>query len=418
MDGHRSRRAAGALLTPDLAAIIAARQRLAGVVQQTPCILSPTLSAMTETDCWVKLENLQRTGSFKERGAANLLLQLDADERRRGVIAASAGNHGLAVAYHAAALGVPAVIVMPEWAPLVKVTAARRHGAEVILSGGSFDEAYDHACEVGPGRGLVFVHPFDDERIIAGQGTLGLEVLEQRPDTEAILVPVGGGGLVSGIGVAVKSQRPEVRLIGVQTDALPSMRRALGTGHPVRLEPASTIADGIAVREVRERTFALTRAHVDYLVTVSEEELARAVLLLLEIEKTVAEGAGAAPLAALLNRDLGLEQRTVVLILSGGNIDVTMLARIIERGLVKDGRLVRLTILLRDRPGALARLTAMVAEERANVVHIEHDRAFARWTAIGETEVVLTLETSGRDHIDRLLAHLRAAGYRVEEERI
>ena len=401
---------------PDLAAIEAARVRLADVVEQTPCALSRTLSALTGTRCWVKLENLQMTGSFKERGAANLLLQLEPEERRRGVIAASAGNHGLAVAHHAAHLGIPAVIVMPEWAPLVKVTSARRDGAEVILFGGSFDEAYDHACELGAARDLLFVHPFDDPRIIAGQGTIGLEVLEQRPDVDAIVVPVGGGGLASGVGIAVKSRRPEVRVVGVQTAALPSMRRALADGHPVRLDPASTIADGIAVREVRERTLALTKAFVDDLVTVTEEELARAVLLLLEIEKAVVEGAGAAPLAALLNRDLGLEHRTVVLVLSGGNIDVTMLARIIERGLVKDGRLVRLIVLLRDRPGALARLTALVAEERANVVHIEHDRAFARWTAIGETEVALTLETSGRDHIERLLGRLRSANYRVDEQ--
>ena len=419
MDDAVVPRAPGAVLSreaPDLAAILAAQQRLVGVVDQTPCALSRTLSELTGTHCWLKLENLQMTGSFKERGAANLLLQLGPDERLRGVIAASAGNHGLAVAHHAAKLGIPAVIVMPEWAPLVKVTSARRDGAEVILYGGNFDEAYDHAREIGAARNLLFVHPFDDARIIAGQGTIGLEVLAQRPDVDAIVVAVGGGGLAGGVGLAVKAQRPEVRVIGVQTDALPSMRRALKEGHPVRIDAASTIADGIAVREVRERTLALAKAYVDDLVTVSEEELARAVLLLVEIEKTVVEGAGAAPLAALLNRELGLEGRSVVLVLSGGNIDVTMLARIIERGLAKDGRLVRLVVLLRDRPGALARLTAVVAEERANVVHIEHDRAFARWSAIGETEVVVTLETSGRDHVERLLTRLRAAGYRVDEE--
>jgi threonine dehydratase len=419
MDDAVVPRAAGTVLSsngPDLGAVEAARARLAGVVAETPCAHSRTLSEITGTRCWVKLENLQMTGSFKERGAANLLLQLGPDERRRGVIAASAGNHGLAVAHHAARLGMPAVIVMPEWAPLVKVTSARRDGAEVILFGGSFDEAYDHAVEISTARDLVFVHPFDDERIIAGQGTIALEILEQVPEVDAIVVPVGGGGLVGGVGVATKGKRPEVRVVGVQTAALPSMRRALADGKPVRLDAASTIADGIAVREVRERTLGLARAYVDGLVTVSEEELSRAILLLVEIEKTVVEGAGAAPLAALLNRALGLEERTVVLVLSGGNIDVTMLARIIERGLVKDGRLVRLVVLLRDRPGALARLTALVAEERANVVHIEHDRAFARWTAIGETEVALTLETSGRDQVERLLARLRAAGYRVAEE--
>jgi threonine dehydratase len=400
----------------DLAAVEAARVRLADVVETTPCTVSQRLSELTGARCWVKLENLQLTGSFKERGAANLLLQLGPAERARGVIAASAGNHGLAVAHHAAKLNIPAVIVMPEWAPLIKVTSARREGAEVILFGGNFDEAYDHAARIGTARDLVFVHPFDDPRIIAGQGTIGLEILEQRPDVDAIIVAVGGGGLAGGVGVAVKSRRPEVRVIGVQTEALPSMRRALTTGHPVRLDAASTIADGIAVREVRERTLALAKTYVDDLVTVTEEELARAILLLVEIEKTVVEGAGAAPLAALLNRPLGLEGATVVLVLSGGNIDVTMLARIIERGLVKDGRLVRLAVLLSDRPGALARLTALVAEERANVVHIEHDRAFARWTAIGETEVALTLETSGLDHVERLLTRLRAAGYRVDEQ--
>src|SRR5438552_6036815 len=399
----------------ELADLDRARKRLEGAIYESPCPYSQTLSELSGARCFVKLENLQMTGSFKERGAANLLLQLDADERRRGVIAASAGNHGLAVAHHAARLGIPAVIVMPEWAPLIKVTSARRDGAEVILFGGSFDEAYDHACEVGAARDLLFVHPFDDERIIAGQGTIGLEVLEQRPDVEAIVVPVGGGGLASGVGLAVKSRRPEVRLIGVQTDALPSMRRALAEGHPVRLDPASTIADGIAVREVRERTLALTKTYVDDLVTVSEEELARAVLLLLEIEKAVVEGAGAAPLAALLNRALGLERRTVVLVLSGGNIDVTTLARIIERGLVKDGRIVRLVVLLRDRPGALARLTALVADERANILQILHDRAFSPHAAIGQTEVELTLETSGPEQIAAVKRRLEASGYRVDE---
>ncbi len=421
MDDAVLARAAGAVLSAtagglDLAAVEAARARLKGIVDHTPCTLSRTLSSLTGSTCWIKFENVQRTGSFKERGAANLLLQLGADERRRGVIAASAGNHGLAVAHHAAKLGIPATIVMPEWAPLVKVTSARRDGAEIVLFGGNFDEAYDHAVEIARARDLVFVHPFDDPRIIAGQGTIALEVLEQVPEADAIIVPVGGGGLAGGVGVAAKARRPQVRIVGVQTSVLPSMRQALADGAPVRLDAASTIADGIAVREVRPRTLALAQAYVDDLVTVTEEELARAVLLLVEIEKTVVEGAGAAPLAALLNRALGLERRTVVLVLSGGNIDVTMLARIIERGLVKDGRLVRLSVLLRDRPGALARLTALIAEERANVVHIEHDRAFARWTAIGETEVAITLETPGRDHVDRLLARLREAGYRVQEE--
>jgi len=399
----------------DVGAIEAARERLVGSIYETPCAHSRTLSDLTRTRCFVKLENLQMTGSFKERGAANLLLQLSTEERACGVVAASAGNHGLAVAFHAARLGIDAVIVMPEWAPLIKVSSARRSGADVILSGANFDEAYAHARELEAARGLVFVHPFDDERVIAGQGTVGLELLEQCPDADAVVVPVGGGGLIAGIATAMKAHRPEIQVIGVQCAALPAMVRALEAGARVAVPAAATIADGIAVREVGEHTFAHVKKLVDRVVTVGEEELANAVLRLLEIEKTVVEGAGAAPLAALLNRALGLEGSTVVLMLSGGNIDVTMLSRIIERGLVKDGRMVRLTIVLRDRPGALARITEIIAEARGNIVQIEHDRAFSSWVAIGETEVEVTLETSGRDHIDALIAHLRGAGYRVDE---
>ena len=403
---------------PDLAAIEMARARLTDAIHETPCAFSQTLSELTGTRCFAKLENLHVTGSFKERGAANLLLQLDAGERARGVVAASAGNHGLAVAYHARCLGIAATIVMPEWAPLIKVTSARRYEAEVILHGGNFDEAYARACDIAAARDLVFVHPFDDPRVIAGQGTVGLELLDQLPDLDAVLVPVGGGGLIAGVALAIKARRPQVRVIGVQAAAIAGMRAALEEGRRVTLPPAATIADGIAVRQVGERTLAIAARQVDEIVTVSEEELANAILLLLEIEKTVVEGAGAAALAALINRPLGLAGARVVMVLSGGNIDVTMLSRIIERGLVKDGRLVRLGVLLRDRPGELARLTALIAEARANIVHIEHDRAFARWAGIGETEVELTLETSGREHIAALLARLHAGGYRVEERRI
>jgi threonine dehydratase len=401
----------------DVAAIEAARARLAGAIRETPCATSERLSELTGARCVLKLENLQMTGSFKERGAANLLLQLGAAERARGVITASAGNHGLAVAYHAGRLGIAATIVMPEWAPLIKLTSARRYGAQVILHGANFDEAYARAHALAAERGMVFVHPFDDARVIAGQGTLGLEMLEQRPDVDAVLVPVGGGGLIAGVTVALEARRPGVRIIGVQSEAIAAMRAALQAGHPVTMPPAATIADGIAVGQVGRQTFDISARGVDEVVTVSEEELANAILLLLEIEKTVVEGAGAAPLAALVNRSLGLAGARVVLVLSGGNIDVTMLSRIIERGLVKDGRLVRLGVLLRDRPGALARLTALIAEVRTNVVHIEHDRAFARWAGIGDTEVELTLETSGREQVTELLARLRAGGYRVEERR-
>jgi threonine dehydratase len=401
--------------TLDFPAVEAARRRLRDAVVQTPCAYSQTLSELTGARCFVKLENLQMTGSFKERGAANLLLQLPPEERRRGVIAASAGNHGLAVAFHAARLGIPATIVMPEYAPLIKVTNARRYGAEIVLHGSNFEEAYERARALEAERGLIFVHPFDDPRVVAGQATLGLEVLEQLPDVEALVVPVGGGGLIGGVGLAVKAVRPDVQVIGVQSAALPAMSRSLQTGERVRVDAAPTMADGIAVRQVGALTYELARTWVDRVVTVDEEELSNAVLLLLEIEKTVVEGAGAAPLAALLNRPLGLERRSVALVLSGGNIDVTMLSRIIERGLVKDGRLVRLGVLLRDVPGALARLTALVAEEHANILEIIHDRAFSRHAAIGQTEVELTLETSGPKQISAVKRRLEAAGYLVED---
>ena len=394
--------------------IQAARARLGTIIYATPCAYSETLSRLTGSRVFVKLENLQMTGSFKERGAANLLLQLPAAERRRGVVTASAGNHGLAVAFHAARLAIAAVIVMPEWAPLSKVTAARRHGAEMVLHGANYDEAFARAKDIEAERNLVFVHPFDDPRVIAGQGTIGLELMEQVPDLDAVVAPVGGGGLIGGIALALKSLRPGVRVIGVQSAELPAMKAALDAGQRVSVPAATTIADGIAVRRVGDHTFDLARRYVDEVATVGEEEIANAILLLLEIEKTVVEGAGAVPLAALVNKRVALEGKTVVLVLSGGNIDVNLVARIIERGLVKDGRLVRFAVLLRDRPGALARLTALVAEARANVLHIHHDRAFSR-APLGETEVELTLETSGREQIEAIKRHLTAAGYVVEE---
>jgi threonine dehydratase len=394
--------------------IKAARVRLGTTIYATPSAHSETLSDITGCRVFVKLENLQMTGSFKERGAANLLLQLSPEERRRGVVAASAGNHGLAVAFHARKLGAGAVIVMPEWAPLAKVSAARRHGAEVVLHGENYDEAYARAREIEAERGLVFVHPFDDPRVIAGQGTIGLELLEQVPGLEAVVVPVGGGGLIGGIALAVKAARPDIRMVGVQAEAAPAMKEALRQRHRVTVPSGVTIADGIAVRRVGEHTFDLARRWVDEVVCVGEEEIANAILLLLEIEKTVVEGAGATPLAALVNRRVALQGKTVALVLSGGNIDVNIISRIIERGLVKDGRLVRLAVVLRDRPGALARLTALVAEARANILHIEHDRAFAR-TPVGETQVQLTLETSGREQIEAIKRHLAQAGYVVEE---
>ena len=394
--------------------IEAARAQLAGVIHETPCAYSQSLSELTGARVFVKLENLQMTGSFKERGAANVLLQLTPDERGRGVVTASAGNHGLAVAFHAARLGIAAVIVMPEWAPLTKMLSARRQGAEVVLHGDNYDEAYARARAIEAARRLVFVHPFDDARVIAGQGTIGLELAAQVPDLDAVLVPVGGGGLSTGVAIALKSRRMDVEVIGVEAEEIAAMKAALTSNERVTVAAAATIADGIAVRRVGELTLPLARRWLDQVVTVSEEEIANAILLLLEIEKTVVEGAGAVPLAALVNKKVALAGKTVALVLSGGNIDVNLISRIIERGLVKDGRLVRLAVMLRDRPGELARLTALVAEMRANVLHILHDRAFSR-ARLGQTEVEVTLETSGRDQIDAVKRHLAEAGYAVHE---
>ncbi len=363
-----------------------------------------------------KLDNLQMTGSFKERGALNKLLLLSPDEHKNGVIAASAGNHGLAVAFHAQRLGIPATIVMPRFAPLIKVSWARRYGAEVILAGMDFDEALAEARRLQQERGSLFIPAFDDPAVIAGQGTLGLELLEQAPELDAVLVPVGGGGLIGGIALALKQSGFSGRVIGVQAERVSGMRAALEAGHPVPLPSATTIADGIAVRRVGELTLPLVQRHVDTIVTTSEAEIARAILLLLENEKTVVEGAAATPLAALLNRPLGLKGQTVVLVLSGGNIDVNVIARVIEKGLVQEGRLVRLSLIISDRPGALARVSTLVADQGANIQEIVHTRGFSR-AEIGESEITLTLETYGPQHIAAVHAALRTAGYQISGER-
>src|SRR5512138_2471886 len=313
----------------------AALGRIRDRVYLSPCARSETLSRLTGTSAFLKLENLQKTGAYKERGALNKLLSLTESERARGLIAASAGNHAQGVAYHAGRLGVAATIVMPETTPILKVANTRALGARIVLHGASYDEAYAEARRLEQQEGLTFVHPFDDEAVIAGQGTIGLELLEQVPNLDAVLVPVGGGGLVSGVAIALKSVRPEVRVIGVEAEIIPAMQAALEAGKPVTIEGASTIADGIAVKRAGDLTFGHVRKWVDEIVTVSEEEIASAILYLLEKEKTVAEGAGAVSVAALMNhRAAGLSGRQVVAVVSGGNIDVNLVARIIERGLV------------------------------------------------------------------------------------
>ena len=384
--------------------------RIRESIQISPCTRSETFSELAGNSVYLKLENRQRTGAYKERGALNKLLTLSAVERSRGVIAASAGNHAQAVAYHAARLGIRARISMPLPTPLIKVSATRGYGADVVLHGANYDEAFAEALRQSEADKITFVHAFDDETVIAGQGTLGLELLEQHPDLEVFVVPIGGGGMIGGLACAVKEKNPKVRVIGVQPSRLPSMKVAVAEGKPVTLAAAVTIADGIAVRRAGERTLPLVQKYVDQIVTVEEEEVANAILLLLEREKTLAEGAGAAAVAALVNHRVELSGKRVAAIVGGGNIDVTLLARIIERGLVKDGRLVRLRVHLPDYPGALHRLTGILAEHRANLVETSYDRAY-HGVNLGDTAIDITMETRGPEHIAELIAALGAAGY-------
>ena len=396
-----------------LAEVQNALARIRQSIPVSPCARSETFSALTGNSVYLKLENLQRTGAYKERGALNKLLSLDKQQRARGVIAASAGNHAQAVSYHAARLGIRASICMPLTTPLIKVSATRGYGAEVILHGANYDEAFEEATRRSRSEQLVFVHAFDDDVVIAGQGTLGLELLEQHSDLDAVLIPVGGGGLIAGVACTLKESNPRIQVFGVQPARLPSMKVALGEGAPVTIPAAVTIADGIAVRRAGARTLPLIRKYVDDVVTVQEEEIANAILLLLEQEKTLAEGAGAAAVAALLNRRVALSGKKVVALVSGGNIDVTLLARIIERGMVKDGRLVRLRIHLPDYPGALHGLTGILAEHRANIVETAYDRAY-HGVNLGETTIEITMETRGPDHIAELLSALTSGGYAHE----
>jgi threonine dehydratase len=394
--------------------VLAARDRIRGLVAVTPCPLSEPFSELCGAQIHFKLENLQRTGSFKERGAANRLLLLSKDERARGIVAASAGNHAQGVAVNAQRLGIHATIVMPEQTPLVKVQATKGFGARVVLHGASYDDAYAEARRLEQEKGYVFIHAFDDDAVIAGQGTLALEILEQVPDVDVVVASIGGGGVLGGMALVLKSLKPSVRVIGVESSHLPKMRAALDAGHPVAIPPATTLADGIAVKMAGARTLPLFQKYVDEIVGVDDEEVANAILQLIEKEKTVAEGAGAAPTAALIQgRIKGLTPQTkVVCCISGGNIDVNLVARIIERGLVKEGRRVLLSLRVPDRPGMLAGVLATVAAERANVLEVHHNRAFLQG-AIGDTEIELSLETRGPEHVEALIAALGGKGYTV-----
>ncbi|HKU27328.1 MAG TPA: threonine ammonia-lyase [Candidatus Sulfotelmatobacter sp.] len=396
-----------------LSDIQGALSRIRADIRVSPCPRSETFSGLTGNSIYLKMDNQQRTGAFKERGALNKILTLNSDERGRGVVAASAGNHAQGVSYHAGRHGVRARIIMPLPTPLTKVSATRAYGADVLLHGTNYDEAYDKAVQLSQQDSLILIHAFDDEAVIAGQGTLGLEILQQHPEIEVIVSPIGGGGLIGGVACAVKESRPSVKVYGVQPARIPSMKAAVAAGKPVTVESAKTIADGIAVRRAGDFTLPLVQKYVDDVVTVEEEEIANAILLLLEREKTLAEGAGAAAIAAVLNRKLELHNKRVAVLVCGGNIDVTLLARIIERGLVKDGRLVRLRVHLGDYPGALYRLTGILADHRANIVETSYDRAY-HGVNLGDTAIDITMETRGPEHIAELLAALGAGGYTHE----
>jgi threonine dehydratase len=396
-----------------LATVRQARERINGFIYNSPCRHSVELSQMTGLETFLKLDNVQRTGAFKERGALNKIMTLSEDEKRRGVVAASAGNHAQAVAYHACARGINAQIVMPLMTPLVKVAATKGFGAEVVLHGANYDEAYSFALESCAEQGMTFLHPFDDTEVINGQGSIGLELLEQVSDLEAVVVPIGGGGLISGVACAIKEMNPKIRVIGVQTERLPSMLRATEAGHPVTIPASATVADGIAVRRAGDVTLPLVQRYVDEIVTVDEEEIANAILVLLEKDKTLAEGAGAVAIASLLQHKTSLGGQKTAALVCGGNIDVSLLAKIIERGLAKDGRRMRLRIHLTDRPGALHQLTKIIADLRANIVETQYDRTYYG-VNLGDTAIDLSMETRGPEHIQQILDALTAAEYKHE----
>lgn len=390
-----------------------AAQRLHGHLLNTPCVASQTLSQLTGAQIYLKFENLQYTASFKERGACNKLAQLTEAERRRGVIAMSAGNHAQGVAYHAQRLGIRAVIVMPRFTPGVKIERTRGFGAEVVLHGDTLDASHTHALALAEREGLVFVHPYDDEAIVAGQGTVGLEMLQALPDLDSLVIAVGGGGLIAGVATAAKALKPGIEVIGVQTSRFPAMVNAIkGTQYP---QGTSTIADGIAVGTPGVIAQAIIAQRVDDLLLVDEGDIEQAIVMLLEIEKTLVEGAGAAGLAALLKYPERFAGKKVGLVLCGGNIEPLLLAAIIERGMVRAGRLARINVSARDIPGSLAKITAIVADAGANIDEVHHQRAFTMLAA-QNVEIELVIQTRGCSHIEQVLHALRAVGFEAQEQ--
>lgn len=371
---------------------------------------STTLSALTGAEIYLKMENLQKTGSFKVRGAMNKILNLSDEEKKKGVLAASAGNHAQGVAMAASRSGIASMIVMPENAPLAKVSATEGYGAKVLLSGAVFDDAFQKAVEIQKETGAVFIHAFDDLQIMAGQGTIGLEILEELPEVDTVLVPIGGGGLIAGVAIALKSLKPTVRVIGVQAAGCPSMVHALKVGKPDSLSTASTLADGIAVKRAGDHTYEIVRQYVDDIVTVEEEEISQAILTLMERAKTLVEGAGAVSVAAALQKKVNLEGQKAVLILSGGNIDVNFIAQIIERSLRRSGRAMTCQVLLPDQPGNLEKVLEIIAQERANIITIEHTR-YDLSVPLRYARVQMTLETQSFEHQNRIVKRLEEAGY-------
>jgi threonine dehydratase len=391
-----------------------ASKRIAGAVLESPCPLSIPLSEATGMQIYCKLEYLQRTGSFKERGARNALMLLSEPERKKGVIAASAGNHALGVAYHAQLLGIPATVIMPRFAPLTKVVNCRRLGARVLLEGAHILESREKAEQIAAQEGLVYINGFDDPAIMAGQGTIGLEIARQVPDLDAVIVPIGGGGLIAGMALALKTIRPETLMIGVEPENAASFSAALKCGQPVDFQMRPTLADGLSVPKVGENAFRIARTLIQRVVLLRERDIALAVLRLMELEKAVVEGAGATPLAACLAGLLPeLAGKKVVLPLCGGNIDMNTLGRVIERGLASDGRLCRFTATISDRPGGLARFAGLIAEEGASIIDIAHDRAFAE-DDISTVTVHCVVETRDEEHIAALRSRLDREGFHVK----
>jgi threonine dehydratase len=395
-----------------LADIQKARETLSHISQKTEMELSASASKLIGSEIYFKYENTQRTGSFKIRGAYNKIANLTAEEKKRGVVASSAGNHAQGVALSAALAGVNATIVMPENAPLTKTNATRGYGANVVLKGEIYDDAYAHARELEKEKGFVFVHPYEDPLIIAGQGTIGLEIFERLADLDSIVIPIGGGGLISGVSVALKALNPKIRIIGVQSDQAPGMSQLFLKEKPEPKKRISTIADGIAIKTPSKVMYdSFISKNVDEIVIVSDDELAEAIVYLLERAKTLCEGSGAAAMAAVMNRKLNLGQKCCVL-LSGGNVDLNVIAKIIDKGQFKRGRLVELSVVVDDLPGSLNRMTEAIAEQRANILEVHHDR-ISQGLFLRETRIDFVLETSGPDHIDRIKAALIQVGGKI-----